>query len=229
MRRTDGSLHDVSSALGVTFAVVGSYQRYADRVRITARVLNIASGEALADAKVDGALADIFQLQDQVVAQFSKELGIAALHPPGGPRETPSLEAYRAYTEAWLHLETLDLREIPRAIADFEKAIDIDPRYALALTGLASAELAAYEVTRSDNAPAKDLLKRAIDHARGAIALDDTLAEPTPRWRCCLSAPGRRWRPSRPHAGPSRLSRPIGGIFSTRSRVLGRRTSSRGE
>ena len=33
-------------------------------------------------------------------------------------RETPSLEAYRAYTEAWLHLETLDLREIPRAIAD---------------------------------------------------------------------------------------------------------------
>ena len=177
MRRTNGSLHDVSSALGVTFAVVGSYQRYADRVRITARVLNIASGEALADAKVDGALADIFQLQDQVVGQFSKELGITALHRPGGPRETPSLEAYRAYTEAWLHLETLELGEIPRAIADFEKAIEIDPRYALALTGLASAELAAYEVTRSDNAPAKDLLKRAIHHAREAIALDDTLAD----------------------------------------------------
>src|SRR6185436_741376 len=69
------------------------------------------------------------------------------------------------------------LREIPQAIADFEKAIEIDPRYALALTGLASAELAAYEVTRSDNEPARPLLERAIDHARRAIALDDTLAE----------------------------------------------------
>src|SRR5262245_7719732 len=177
MRRTNGSLHEVSAALGITFAVVGSHQCYGDRVRITARIVDIASGEALADAKVDGALADIFHLQDQVVAQFSKELGITALQQTGGRRETPSLEAYRAYTEAWLHLETLDLREIPQAIDDFQKAIEIDPRYALALTGLASAELAAYEVTRSDNAPARTLLERAIDHARRAIALDDTLAE----------------------------------------------------
>jgi DNA-binding winged helix-turn-helix (wHTH) protein len=177
MRRTNGSLHDVAAALGITFAVVGSYQRNADRVRITARIVNIASGEALADAKVDGALADIFSLQDQVVAQFSKELGIATLRHTGGPRETPSLEAYRAFTEAWLHLETLDLREIPQAIAEFEKAIAIDARYGLALTGLASAELAAYEATRSENQPAKAVLDRAIDHARRAIALDSTLAE----------------------------------------------------
>src|SRR5262245_12370539 len=177
MRRTNGSLHDVAAALGITFAVVGSYQRNADRVRITARIVNIASGEALADAKVDGALADIFSLQDQVVAQFSKELGIAAIRHTGGPRETPSLEAYRAFTEAWLHLETLDLREIPQAIAEFEKAIAIDARYGLALTGLASAELAAYEATRSENQPKKALLDRAIDHARRAIGLDATLAE----------------------------------------------------
>jgi DNA-binding winged helix-turn-helix (wHTH) protein/tetratricopeptide (TPR) repeat protein len=177
MRRTNGSLHDASSMLGVTFAVVGSYQRNADRVRITARIVNIVSGEALADAKVDGALTDIFSLQDQVVAQFSRELGVTTSRPAGGRRETPSLEAYRAYTEGWLHLETLDLREIPIAIDQFEKAIAIDPRYALALTGLASAQLAAYEVTRSDNAPDRNLLTLAIDHARRAIALDDALAD----------------------------------------------------
>jgi len=177
MRRTNGSLHEVAAALGLTFAVVGSYQRYSDRVRITARILNIASGEAIADAKVDGALADIFALQDQVVEQFSKELGFSRFAPGRISRDTPSLEAYRAYTEGWLHLEPLDVREIPHAIDDFQKAIEIDPRYALALTGLASAELAAYEVTRCENEPAKPLLTRAIDHARRAIALDDTLAE----------------------------------------------------
>jgi DNA-binding winged helix-turn-helix (wHTH) protein/Tfp pilus assembly protein PilF len=177
VHRTNGSLLEMASALGITFAVVGSYQRYGDRVRITARIVNVASGEAIADAKVDGALTDIFQLQDQVVAQFSQELGITVLRPSSVRRETPSLEAYRAFTEGWLHLETLDLREIPQAIAQFEKAIHIDSRYALAWTGLASAELAAYEVTRSDNAPAADLLNRAIDHARRAIEFDDTLAE----------------------------------------------------
>ena len=115
IRGTDGSVHQVAARLGATFAVVGSYQTNADRIRITARIVNVESGEARADAKVDGPIAAIFELQDQVVAQFSKELGLGAAPASrdGAARETPSLEAYRAYTEAWLHLEALDVREIP--------------------------------------------------------------------------------------------------------------------
>jgi DNA-binding winged helix-turn-helix (wHTH) protein/Tfp pilus assembly protein PilF len=178
-RHAGGALHEISARLGNQFAVVGSYQRNANRIRITARIVDVDSGEALADAKVDGPLAEIFDLQDRVVEQFSKELGIGTPAPPrsSGARETTSLEAYRAYTEAWLHLETLDLREIPRAIAGFERAIEIDPRYALAFTGLASAQAAAYEATRSDNVPAIGQLREAIARARRAVALDDTLAE----------------------------------------------------
>jgi DNA-binding winged helix-turn-helix (wHTH) protein/Flp pilus assembly protein TadD len=179
MRRTDGSLHEVSADLGSRFIVVGSYQRNADRIRITARIVNVESGEALADAKADGPLAAIFELQDRVVAQFSNELGIAWARTSRsrGSHETASLDAYRAYTEAWLRLESLDLREIPPAIDGFTRAIAIDPRYALAFTGLASAELAAYEATRSDNVPAQHLLQSAVGHARQAVALDDMLAE----------------------------------------------------
>jgi DNA-binding winged helix-turn-helix (wHTH) protein/Tfp pilus assembly protein PilF len=179
VRRTNGSLEAVATDLNVALAVVGSYQARGDRIRITARIVNVADGEALADAKIDGLLAGIFELQDDVVAQLAKELGMGA--PPafrrGSRQETPSLDAYRAYTEGWLQLESLDVREIPRAIESFERAIQIDPRYALAYTGLASAELAAYEGTRSENAPAHDVLDRAIDHARRAIAIDDTIAE----------------------------------------------------
>jgi DNA-binding winged helix-turn-helix (wHTH) protein len=179
VRRTGGSLDDVAADLDVALAVVGSYQRNGDRIRITGRVVNVRSGEALADAKVDGLLHDIFDLQDQVVAQFSRDLGLG-----GGPmerrtrsRETPSLEAYRASTEGWLQLETLDIREIPHAIENFERAITVDPRYVLAYTGLANARVAAYEETRSDNAPARDLLSAAIGDARRAATLDETLAE----------------------------------------------------
>jgi adenylate cyclase len=177
-RRADSPLRDVAAALRVRLMVLGSFQRNGDRVRITARIVDVRSGEAVADAKVDGGLAEIFSLQDQVAAQFAAELGLGAQ--PGAAaraRETASLEAYRAVVEGWLKVETLDVRELPRAIADFERGVSIDPGYALAHTGLASAELASYESTRSDNHPALGRLARAETHARRAIELDERLAE----------------------------------------------------
>ena len=178
-RRTSGSLQEVSADLDAPLAVVGSFQRHGDRIRITGRIVHVRNGEALADAKVDGLLADVFELQDRVVEQFSKELGVATglIAKSGGSRETPNLEAYRAFTEGWLQLESLETREIPGAVSKFERAIAIDPRYALAYTGLASAQLAAYEETRSETAPSRELLRAAIGHARRAVAIDDTLAE----------------------------------------------------
>jgi DNA-binding winged helix-turn-helix (wHTH) protein len=178
-RRTSGSLQQMAADIGARLAVVGSFQRQADRIRITSRVIDVVSGETLADAKVDGPLDDIFDLQDQVVSQFSRELGLPA--PPvsgaGAGHETPSLEAYRGLSEGWVRLESLDVREMPQAIADFERAAAADPRYALALTGLANAEFALYESTRSENEPAQELLDRAVQHARRAVQLDDMLAE----------------------------------------------------
>jgi DNA-binding winged helix-turn-helix (wHTH) protein len=180
-RRTGGALHDVAAALRVRLVVVGSFQRNADRVRITARVVDVVSGEAVADAKVDGLVEKIFDLQDQVAAQFAAELGLATLTAsPAGEarsRETASLEAYRAVMEGWLRIETLDVRELPKAIADFERAVAVDARYALAWTGLATAEFASYESTRADLAPAQELLERAIAHGRQAVQLDAALAE----------------------------------------------------
>ena len=179
-RRTDGSIDKMAAELGAGLAVIGSYQRHGDHIRITARVVDVVSGEALGDAKADGPLDRIFELQDQVVAQFASELGLSLAQASGRratARETPNLEAYRSFTEGWLRLETLDVREMPNAIADFEHALRIDGRYALAHTGLASAEYALYETTRSDNAPAQDLLLKSIEHARHAIELDDTLAD----------------------------------------------------
>jgi DNA-binding winged helix-turn-helix (wHTH) protein len=178
VRTAGGSLQEVAAALQVRLAVIGSFQTAGDRIRITARVVDVVSGEALADAKVDGRLDAIFALQDEVASQFASELGLASAGAvPATRRETPSLDAYRAVMEGWLRVETLDVRELPRAIADFERAVAIDPRYALAYNGLANAEFASYEATRADARPARDLLDRAIAHGRQAVQLDDTLAE----------------------------------------------------
>jgi DNA-binding winged helix-turn-helix (wHTH) protein/tetratricopeptide (TPR) repeat protein len=179
IRRTGGSLEAVAADLSASYVVVGSYQRHGDRIRITARIVEMSTGEAVAEAKVDGLLTDIFDLQDLVVGQFVRQLrpGHSAISKTTRARETPSLEAFRAFTEGWLHLETLDTREIPKATEKFEHAIRVDARYALAYTGLATAQLAAFEETRSENVPDHARLAASIGNARKAVLLDDSLAE----------------------------------------------------
>ena len=173
------SMHDLAAAVGATHVVAGSYQRSGPSLRITSRLVDVASGDALADVKVDGRLQDVFALQDGIGAAFARELGVAL--PPRetrlGVRETASLDAYRALTEGWLKLESLDTTLVGAAIADFQGAIAIDPRYAAAYTGLANAEFVAYEMTRATIAPDAAALAAGIAHARHALELDDRLAE----------------------------------------------------
>jgi DNA-binding winged helix-turn-helix (wHTH) protein len=173
------SAQEVGSALGLARAVVGSYQRQGPNLRITARVLDLESARTLADAKVDGPLADAFALQDGIVSAFARELGLsrAGDGARSGGRETANLEAYRAYTEGWLRVESLDTALVPLAIKDFEQAIALDPRYAMAHTGLANTLFVAYEMSRMTPTPNRQALTEGVDHARRAIRLDSRLAE----------------------------------------------------
>jgi TolB-like protein/cytochrome c-type biogenesis protein CcmH/NrfG len=179
VRHTSGSLHDVGAALGARLMITGSFQRSGPQVRITARAVDLRDGDAVADAKVDGRLEDIFALQDGIVRAFARELNLpaAAAPPRAGARETKDLDAYRAYIEGWLKIESLDLDQNAAAIADFARAIALDPRYASAYTGLATAEFIAYEVTRATRAPNFDALRSGIEHSRHAIQLDPELAD----------------------------------------------------
>jgi DNA-binding winged helix-turn-helix (wHTH) protein/tetratricopeptide (TPR) repeat protein len=178
--------------LGVDLAVVGSFQRAGERLRITARVVDTPTGEAVADAKADGALAEVFDLQDRIVTQLSE-----ALTPRGGStarrpyRETSSLEAYQAFTEARVRLETLDGGEVAGAIDGFTRAIELDPRYAAAYVGLANARFWQYEMSRARNAPDAALLATAIDHVRRAIELERDLAEAQATLAFLLVSAGR--------------------------------------
>jgi DNA-binding winged helix-turn-helix (wHTH) protein/tetratricopeptide (TPR) repeat protein len=180
-RRTGGDLPALRTELRLDLAVVGSFQRAGDRLRITARVVDAGSGEAVAEAKADGALEQVFDLQDRIVAQFSESLGATSRKTSGGVRqphhETSSLEAYKAFTEGRVRLESLDASLVPAAIADFERAAALDPGYALAHVGLGNARFFQYEMSRARNQPDAALLARAIDHVRRAIELERELAE----------------------------------------------------
>jgi DNA-binding winged helix-turn-helix (wHTH) protein/Tfp pilus assembly protein PilF len=176
VRRGGPELSALRAALHLDLAVVGSFQRSGPRLRITARVVDAASGEATAEAKADGPLEQVFELQDRIVSQFAEALRIGTKQ-PRSLGDTSSLEAYRAFTEGRVRLESLDASEVPAAIADFEKAIELDPRYAAAHVGLANARFWQYEMSRARNQPDGGLLARAVDHVRRAIELERDLAD----------------------------------------------------
>ena len=179
VKQTGRELSALRRALGIDRAVVGSFQRAGDRLRIRARIIDAATGECVADAKADGRLDQVFDLQDRIVSQFTEALGAGRLGPRERrhSRETSSLEAYQAFTEGRVRLESLDAARVPDAIGDFERAIALDPRYAASHVGLANARFWQYEMSRARNQPDGTLLARAIDHVRKAIELERDLAE----------------------------------------------------
>jgi len=194
VRRVGSDLAALRKDLHLDLAVVGSFQRAGDRLRVTARIVDAGSGEARAEAKADGKLEQVFELQDRIVAQFAETLGSDRSEPSTARRayrETSSLEAYQAFTEGRVRLESLDASLVAGAIADFERAIVLDPRYALAHVGLANARFWQYEMSRARNQPDAALLARAIDHVRGAIELERNLAEAHATMAFLLVSAGR--------------------------------------
>ena len=186
---------EAARACGLDLLVVGSYQRAGDRLRITARAIHAGSGEAVAHSKADGAVADVFQLQDAIVTQLLRSLHVpvtAAAAARIGVHETSSLEAYRALTEGRLKLETLNPADVPEAIRDFERAIALDPRYAHAYVGLAHAHLWRFEASRARNRPDTGELRAAISHGRRAVELDPGLGEAHAALAFLLASAGRQ-------------------------------------
>ena len=162
---------------------------------------------------MDGPLEDVFTLQDGIVSAFARELDVAG--PPRPPRlgvrETSNLEAYRAYMEGWLKIESLDTDLVPTAIADFERAIARDPRYAIAYAGLASAEFVAYEMSRTALEPDTQALASGIEHATHAVELDPRLGEAHATLSFLLSSADASRRRGPRRRRRSRSSRTAGG------------------
>ena len=181
-------------AADLDFLVVGSYQRIDTRIRIMARVIDTHTREAIARAHADGAMADVFQLQDAIVADLSAALHLTlspAAAGDAGTSETSSLEAYRALTEGRLKLEALDPSLVPAAIADFERALALDPHYGLAHVGLAHAYFWIFQASKARNQPSMAPLDRAVSHARHAVALNPHLAESQAALAFILTGAGR--------------------------------------
>ncbi len=125
--------------IGARWILTGGYQKIGQMLRITARVVEVETGEVLRTVKIDGKMDDIFELQDKIVYELSQGLDLSL---KSGEREgieqkeTEVLEAYEAYSKGEARLMEGSREALEEAIALLKEAIRLDPKYARAIAGL---------------------------------------------------------------------------------------------
>jgi TolB-like protein/Flp pilus assembly protein TadD len=171
-------LRVIGQKLGVAHVLEGSVRKAGNRLRITAQVVDIASGFHLWSSTFDRDLADVFAVQDEiaraVVAHF--RVSAAAAAAPKARLRTPDPEVYNQYLLARSHYASFSPEGFRKAVAAYRKALAADPGYAPAWGGLAIPLLYTCE-DEKDPGRRRAIQAEAADAADRAIALDPDLAE----------------------------------------------------
>ncbi len=159
--------------LGVESILDGTIQRWGDRIRISAKLLRTSDGKQLWAGQFDEKFTDIFAVQDAISEKVAAALRIRL----GGKEKkhsTENVEAYQLYMKGRYHIDKLTPSDLRTSISYFQQAIDIDPGYALAYTGLSQAYGVLAGVGEMSPAEAFPKAKAAVQKA---LEIDDTLGE----------------------------------------------------
>src|SRR5215510_11059349 len=122
----------VGREVGARWIIGGGYQRIGEMLRITARFVEVATGEVLKTVKIDGRMSEVFDLQDKIVHELSRNLDMDSGQLKAAQRETDVIEAYEACTRARIELFSGSRAGLDDAVRLLEKAIALDPNYAQA-------------------------------------------------------------------------------------------------
>ncbi len=169
-------MQEIARELGVDALIEGSVFRVGDKVRITAQLIDGRTDKHLWADRYDGTLDDILNLQSEVALAIAGEIDVV-LTPEEETRLTTARsidpEAHEAYFRGRHLWNKRTEADMLRAIQYFEEAVDHDPEFALAHAAIADAYnlLGIYTY-----APPQEAFEKAIESARRALEIDDTLA-----------------------------------------------------
>ncbi|MEK1929680.1 MAG: tetratricopeptide repeat protein, partial [Pararhizobium sp.] len=173
-KKSPVSIRDVAAALGVRYVLEGSVRKAGNRVRVTAQLIDAATGgHAWAD-RFDRDLTDIFAVQDeltqQIVAALKVRLTTSEIDRLSGKR-IADITAYNYFLQGrdqvWLHTRAGNIK----ARVFMAKVIDIDPDCAAAYAFTAFTHINDY--VNGWAAEPDTALSTGLDLARRAVAMDD--------------------------------------------------------
>jgi TolB-like protein/Tfp pilus assembly protein PilF len=166
----------IGAALGATHLLEGSVQESSGRLRITLRLVRAVDGKPAWSQRYERDAADVFAVQDDVARDVVNALAPSTPAPGtvaaqrGG---TTSLDAYREYLRGNAQLALRRVADLRIALAHFERALELDPKFASAHAMAANA--LTMIGARAPLSPAQ--LRRRDGLVRRALALDPKLGE----------------------------------------------------
>jgi serine/threonine protein kinase/tetratricopeptide (TPR) repeat protein len=178
-KKRDRSLREIGEKLGASTLLDGSVRRAGNRVRIVAQLVDCASDEPIWSETYDRDLTDIFAIQTDVALSIVKALRAELSSDERarvGRRPTDNLEAYEHYLQGRAWMSRFSPEGFRRSLAAYERAVALDPEFALAWTGIAH-----LHVEHSISGIVAQSPEESIRVAKAALArslaLNDELAE----------------------------------------------------
>ncbi len=171
------ALPEIARALDVNAIVEGSVLRAADRVRITALLVDTATDRHLWAQTYERDAGDILALQSEVAQAIANEIQVTI-----SPQEVAGLarrsavnpDAYHAYLKGRYHWEKRSEEGLKRALHFFQQAIELDPTYAPAYAGVADYYITLGNFNLADS---HDVYPKAKAAALRALEIDPASAE----------------------------------------------------
>lgn len=173
------NLHDIAKQLGVSNILEGSVRREADQVRVNVQLISAQSNSYIWTDTYNRKLTDITAVESEIAKGIAESLQIrltAREEQALAAKPTNNPEAYDAYLRGLVFdTRTAYSNEAQKdAITSYERAVELDPAFALAWARLSRADAALYFV-RADQTPARsDSARRALQNAQ---ELSPTLPE----------------------------------------------------
>ncbi|MCI0526543.1 MAG: hypothetical protein L0Y56_03700, partial [Nitrospira sp.] len=174
---TSKKIDEIGRELEVGAVLEGSVRKVGNQLRITTQLINTQNQAHLWSEDYDRELKDVFVIQGDIAKRVAEALKVQLL---AGEKQqietkgTKNLEAYNLYLKGLYHWNKLTREDLEKSKAYFEQAIEKDPSYAQAYTGLA---FSYKSLGFFGFLPAKEAYPKAKDAVIKALELDNTLAE----------------------------------------------------
>jgi adenylate cyclase len=176
-RGKNAPMAEIGRALNVNSILEGSVRKSGSRVRITVQLINAADGFHLWSERYDRDMQDIFAIQDEITFAVVDALKVKLLGEEKTAvlrRHTENADAYQLYLKGRFFWNKRTASDLKQAVEFYNQAIEKDPNYALAYSGLAETFVL---FGSHDVAPAHDSMPLAKAAALRALEIDDSLAE----------------------------------------------------
>jgi serine/threonine protein kinase/Tfp pilus assembly protein PilF len=169
-------LRVIGKKLNTAYILEGSVRKQEKDLRITAQLVNASDGSHVWSQIYERRLDDIFAVQQDIADSVTNALKVALLGEKfqSSASRSTNAEAYNAYLQGRYFFELRSKEDLEKAVVYFERAIELDPKYAQAWASLAS--IRGRQADRG-YLPLDEGYRKAEEAVGKAIALDENLAE----------------------------------------------------